>query len=227
MINFAERLLRTALPRRAALTALAVMSVALLPSIATAQSTSPAADYTAELMKPQAIPDIVIGKPDAPVTIVEYASLTCGHCANFHNGVLPKLKEKYIDTGKARLILRDFPLDNLAAAGSMLARCAPADKSYQVLSSLFAKQNEWAFVQGNPVPALFKIASENGFTQETFDKCLIDQKLLENITNMRDHASKSLGVRSTPTFFVNGKRMSERSDRIESFDQVIEPLLKK
>ncbi|MGE0697726.1 MAG: DsbA family protein [Hyphomicrobiaceae bacterium] len=230
MNDLSESLLRTRHPRRTVLRAAAAAAVAALliaPAIASAQEkkADPNKDYSAELMKPGSLPDLVLGKADAPVTIVEYASMTCSHCASFHNTVLPKLKEKYIDTGKARLIMREFPLDNLAAAASMLARCAGDGKSHELISAFFAKQDEWAFVQGSPIPAMFKIASEHGFTKESFDKCLTDQKLLEGITATRDKANKTFQVRSTPTFFVNGKKL-DRADDIQYFDKALEPLLK-
>lgn len=174
-----------------------------------------------ELMKAGPLPDLVLGKPDAPVTIVEYASMTCGHCAAFHNTIFPKLKEKYVDTGKVRFILREFPLDNLAAAAAMLARCSGGEKTYTLISDLFAKQETWAFVQGNPVPALFEVTKAHGFTKESFDKCLTDQKLLDGITATRERANKSFSVRSTPTFFVNGRRLDGRSDQLETFDKAI------
>ena len=185
-----------------------------------------ASSLATELMRPSELPEIVIGDAKAPVTIVEYASMTCGHCAHFHNAVLPELKAKLIDTGKVQLIYREFPLDNLAMAAAMMARCAGGDKTPELIKDLFAKQNDWAFVQGNPVPALFKIAEAHGFTKESFDKCLTDQKMLDGITGTRDRANKALGVRSTPTFFINGKKLADRADQIESFDKAIEPLLK-
>ena len=225
MTDLNQRLLNIPLGRRPVVWAAAALLLA--PHLAIAQEKKAEGDLTAELMKPGPIPDIALGKADAPVTIIEYASMTCSHCANFHNTVLPKLKEKYIDTGKVRLILREFPLDNLAAAASMLARCAGEGKTYDLTSALFAKQNDWAFVQGNPVPSLFKIASEHGFTKESFDKCLTDQKLLDGITATRDRANKTFGVRSTPSFFINGKKFDGRSDQLEAFDQALEPLLKK
>ena len=197
-----------------------------LPALAQ-QKKGPAEVSVAELMQEGALPDRVLGKADAPVTIVEYASMTCGHCANFHTAVLPTLKQKYIETGKVRLILREFPLENLAAAASMLTRCVAPEKSYDLTAKLFAEQESWAFVRSNAVPALFKMAESAGFTKDSFDKCLKDEKLLENITAVRDRASKSFGVSATPTFFINGKKMEAASDRIESFDQAIEPLLKK
>jgi protein-disulfide isomerase len=177
------------------------------------------------LMKPGALPELVVGKADAPVTIVEYASMTCGHCAAFHNNVYPALKEKYIDTGKVRFVLREFPLDNLAAAASMLARCAGGDATQAMISALFKTQDKWAFVRGNPVPELFKIAQQAGFTQERFDTCLKDNTTLDHMIAARQRASDEFGVNATPTFFINGKRLRGRSDAIESFDQALAPFL--
>jgi len=218
-----ERLVQTMVTRRPIVIAAAMLLFA--PRIAFAQDKKADGDLTAELTKPGPLPDIVLGKADAPVTIIEYASMTCSHCAHFANAVLPQLKEKYIDTGKVKLISREFPLDNLAAAASMLIRCAPADKQHELMATFFAKQDDWAFVQGNPVPGLFKIAEAHGFTKENFDKCLTDQKLLDGITSTREHANKTLGVRATPTFFINGKKL-DRSDEIGYFDKALEPLLK-
>lgn len=180
-----------------------------------------------ELMKTGPLPDLALGKVDAPVTIIEYASMTCGHCAIFHNTVLPGLKEKYIDSGKVRLILREFPLDNLAAAGSMLARCSGPEKAYDVTAQLFKDQESWAFGSGNRVPALFKVAEASGFTKDTFEQCLKNEKMLGDITAVRDRANKSFGVSSTPTFFINGKRFDAASDKLENFEKAIDPLLKK
>jgi protein-disulfide isomerase len=150
--------------------------------------------------------------------------MTCGHCAHFTNNVFPDFKKKYIDSGKVRYIFREFPLDNLASAASMLARCAGGDKTLPLIETFYAKQADWAFVQGNPVPKLFDIAKQAGFTQESFDKCLTDQKLLDQITAARTRASDTFGVSATPTFFINGKRLTE-APTIESFDKVIGPLL--
>jgi protein-disulfide isomerase len=215
--------------RRALALAAAVGMTAAMPSAhAQRKAAGPDKIDVAELMKPGNLPDLVLGKADAPVTIVEYASMTCPSCANFHNKVLPELKAKYIDTGKARLVLREFPLDNLAAAGSMLSRCAGSpEKSYALTAILFAKQEEWAFVRTNPVPELFKIAKQAGFTQESFDKCLTDQKLLDDINAVRERGDKVFGVSATPSFFINGARFKERSDKVENFFKVIDPLLPK
>jgi protein-disulfide isomerase len=149
--------------------------------------------------------DVVLGSDKAPVTIIEYASMTCPHCAHFEETTLPELKKRYIDTGKVRYVMREFPLDALAAAGFMLARCAGKDKYEAVIETLFAKQADWA-VQ-NPIEPLKAIAKQFGFTEESFNACLADQKVLDDIQAVRDHAVKKLGVNSTPTFFVNGKKL--------------------
>jgi protein-disulfide isomerase len=177
-----------------------------------------------ELMKPTDLPDIAMGPADAKVTVVEYGSMTCGHCAHFANDVFDEFKKKFIDTGKIRYIFRDFPLDNLAAAVSMLARCAGGDKALPLVETFYAKQADWAFTEGNPVPKLFDIAKQAGFTQESFDKCLTDQKLLDQITAERTRASETFGVNATPTFFINGKRLQE-APSLEALAKVIEPLL--
>ncbi len=177
-----------------------------------------------ELMKPSDLADLTLGPADAEVTVVEYASMTCPHCAHFETDVFENFKKKYIDTGKVRFVYREFPLDNLAAAVSMLARCAGGDKTFPLIQTFYAKQAEWAFTQGNPVPKLFDIAKQAGFTQESFDKCLTDQKLLDQITAQRTRASDTFGVNATPTFFINGKKLQE-TPTLEAFDKVIEPLL--
>lgn len=196
-----------------------------LPTPGYAQKkTGPTEVPVEELMKATDLPDLSVGPADAKITIVEYASMTCGHCASFATKVFPEIKTKYIDSGKVRFILREFPLDNLAAAASMLARCAGGDKTLPMVETLYAKQADWAFTQGNPVPKLFDIAKQAGFTQESFDKCLTDQKLLDQITAQRTRAGDTFGVSSTPTFFINGKRLTE-TPTVAAFDKVIEPLL--
>lgn len=179
----------------------------------------------AELMKPGPLPDMILGKADAPITMVEYASMTCGHCANFHNKVLPSIKEKYIDTGKVRLVMREFPLDNLAAIASMAARCAGEGKSLPLITAMFAKQEDWAFVRPDPRPALFNIVKQAGFTQESYDKCITDQKLLDDIVAIRERAAEQFGVDATPSFFINGKRFTG-SPVLEEFEKAFAPFLK-
>ena len=157
------------------------------------------------------------------MTVVEYSSLTCPHCANFQTKVFPEFKVKFIDTGKVRFITREFPLDNLAAAGAMLARCVEPSKSFDFVETMFATQQTWASGQ-SPKAKLFEIAKQAGFTEESFEKCLTDQPLLDKITAVRTKASEKFQINATPTFFVNGKRMSGNS-RVEDFEKVIEPLL--
>ncbi len=229
MSNIAYHGLRMILDRRALLlggTSLLAMAALAGPlsRVADAQKAKPAPEVPVEeLMKPGELPDLAFGNPDAKVTIVEYASMTCSHCAHFHNAVFPELKAKYIDTGRVRFIMRDFPLDNLAAAGSMLARCAGGDKTYPLIEVLFKKQDEWA-VRNNAVPKLFELAKQAGFTQESFDKCLTDDALLKKVEDSRTRASEKFGVSSTPTFFINGKRLTS-GGTISDFDKVLEPLL--
>ncbi len=207
---------------------LAIIGSAILfphPFAALAQSSKGPVEVPIEdLMKSGELPELAVGPAEAKVVIVEYASMTCGHCATFHNKVFPELKKKYIDTGKMRFIMREFPLDNLAAAASMLARCAGEGKTYPLVETLFATQADWAFAKGDPVPKLFEIAKQAGFTKESFDKCLTDQKLLENITATRTRASDVFGVTSTPTFFINGKKLTA-GPTLAEFEKVIEPLL--
>jgi protein-disulfide isomerase len=179
-----------------------------------------------EFMKAGDLPEISMGPADARVTIVEYASMTCGHCANFHNKVFPELKAKYVDTGKVRFVFREFPLEDFAAAASMLARCSGGEKTYPLIGILFSKQDQWAAAAASArVTKLFELAKQAGFTQETFDKCLTDQKLLDQINAVRDRAGDKFGVQSTPTFFINGKKMTS-GPTLAEFDKLIEPLLK-
>jgi protein-disulfide isomerase len=157
-----------------------------------------------ELMKPGALPDLPLGKEDAPVTVIEYASTTCTHCAHFANTTFDPFKEKYVDTGKVRYIMREFPFDPRAEAGFMLARCA-GDNYYPMIEVLFKQQAEWARAE-NASEALLKIARLAGFTQESFNKCLTDQKLLDDVRAVRDRAANEFGVNATPTFFINGDK---------------------
>lgn len=186
-----------------------------------AQRSAPAEVPVEELMKPPGgLPEITLGKEDAPVTIVEFASLSCGHCANFHKNVLPDLKKKYIDTGKVRLIMRDHPGNDRAVAGAMLARCLPSDQAYPLIDALFKLQDQWAYVKESPLPKLLEIAKQAGFTEESFNKCLTDDRLLKTINSNFENAMQNWGVRATPTFFVNGKRMTG-APVMGSFDEAI------
>jgi protein-disulfide isomerase len=161
----------------------------------------------AALMAPGPLPDIVVGSADAPTTIVEYASMTCPHCAQFQTEVFPELKTKYIDTGKVKYMLREFPLDNLAAAAFMLARCAGEDRYYPMVDAMFATQETWAVPGADGKEQLLKIARQAGMSKEQFDKCLGDEALFKKIVDTRTKGHDKFQVDSTPTFFVNGKRL--------------------
>ncbi|GLK77076.1 disulfide bond formation protein DsbD [Methylopila jiangsuensis] len=164
------------------------------------------------------------GREDAPVTIIEYASMTCGHCATFANETFPKLKEKYIDGGKVRFILREFPLDPIAAAGFMIARCAGDDKYFAVVDALFARQKEWAY-SNDPVTGLQTLTKQFGFTQESFEACLTNQEMLDGVNWVRQRGAEKFGVNSTPTFFINGK-IYRGAIKFEDMEKILEPLLK-
>ncbi|MDE1569463.1 DsbA family protein [Aquabacter sediminis] len=179
----------------------------------------------AKLMAPAAspLPPQALGNPSAPVTIVEYASLTCSHCATFHAKTFPELKSKYIDTGKVYFILREFPFDPVATAGFMLARCMPQDKYFPMVSSLFDTQKSWAF-SSNPAQGLLAVYKQAGMTEADFEKCLTDKELAEKVQASAQYANKELGVDSTPTFFINGKKVSGALTP-EDLEKELAPLL--
>ena len=167
--------------------------------------------------------DMALGAEDAPVTIVEYMSMTCPHCADFHESNFEPLKEKYIDTGKVRFILREFPFDPRAAAAIMLARCAPEQQFFPMVDVLFSQQRTWASAPDGR-EALLQIARLAGFTQESFEACLTNQKLLDDVNAVRTKAANEFGVQSTPTFIINGKRYPGNMS-IELMSAIIDPLL--
>ncbi len=177
-----------------------------------------------ELMAGEALPDLALGSNGAPVTIVEYASMTCSHCAAFYGGTFPELKKKYIDTGKVKFILREFPLDPLGAAGFMVARCAGDDKRNAIVDLLFAQQKGWAFTD-KPVEALAGLLRQTGMSQKTFDACLKDQSLYDKIAKVHDRAAEKFGVSATPTFFINGKKQKGEITP-DALDNLLAPLLK-
>jgi protein-disulfide isomerase len=201
------------------LAALAGLSPLRLISYAMAQGAS-------DVAKPVSLPDMALGPADASVTITEYASMTCPHCAAFNEAVFPKIKSAYIDSGKVRYVFREFPLDIKAAAGSMLARCIAKDDSgkyFAVIDMLFKQQNDW--VTKNTTETLTRIGKQAGLSQQAVEACLKDQALLDKIAADQKFASDVLKVNSTPTFFVNGE-MIKGETSFEEFDKKIKPLLK-
>jgi protein-disulfide isomerase len=180
----------------------------------------------ADVAKPVSLPDMALGPADAAVTITEYASMTCPHCARFNEEVFPKIKSAFVDTGKVRYVFREFPLDIKAAAGSMLARCiakTDAGKYFAVVDLLFKQQNEWAGPK--TTETLKRIGKQAGLTEQNVEDCLKDQALLDKIAADQKYANDVLKVNSTPTFFINGEMLKGETS-FEEFSKRITPLLK-
>lgn len=177
----------------------------------------------AELMQPSPLGDIALGADNAPVTIVEYASMTCSHCADFSVKTLPVIKERYIDTGKVRYILREFPLDPLAVSVFMLARCAGPEKYYPFVETMFQQFAKWAVPK--PYEPLLALAKQAGFTEDSFKECLSNQKMEQDLNAVRQRASEKFKVESTPTFFINGERVRGAMP-VADFEKMIEKHLK-
>lgn len=194
------------------------------PDAKPSPSTSAKPDM-AKLLEAGALGDKIIGKADAPVTIVEYASLTCSHCADFHANTFKILKEKYIDTGKVRLIFREFPLDPLSTAASMMARCAPESRYFPLVDVLFSQQRSWAMAD-KPLDSLLAIARQAGFTQESFEACLKNQSIYDGLNAAKVRGAEVHGVTSTPTFFINGE-MKRGNMSAEELDKLLAPHLPK
>jgi len=199
--------------------ALAALALALLATGALAETAAPTPAVSEALNAEQPLPDVVEGRADAPATIIEYASMTCSHCAAFHRDVWPALKAKYVDTGKAKFVLREFPLDPLAAGAFMLARCAGPEKRDAVIDRLFDHQADWAFT-ANPLFHLEQQLIAAGMSEADFDACLENQALFDRVRAMRDNAAAKLGINSTPTFFVDGRRLGG-SHGLDKFDEIL------
>lgn len=164
-----------------------------------------------------------LGDPAAPVTIIEYSSLTCPHCASFHTHTLPELKKRYIDTGKARLVLRDFPLDQSALAAAMIAHCAGAERRPQFLEVFFSQQESWA-AASDPVRQLKQLAQLGGLGGAEIDVCLADKELETAVLQARLDGQQKYDIRSTPSFIIDGKTYAGDLG-VERFAELIEPLL--
>ena len=184
------------------------------------------AQSAADVAKPVSLPDMALGPKDAKVTITEFASMTCPHCAAFNAETFPKIKSEYIDTGKVRYVFREFPLDIKAAAGSMLSRCianGDAGKYFAVTDLLFRSQSDW--VMKNTTEALTRIGKQAGLSQQQVETCLNDKALLDKLVADQKYATEVLKVDSTPTFFINGEKIKGETS-IEEFEKRINPLLK-
>jgi protein-disulfide isomerase len=213
--------------RRAFTTVLSLAGLAALAGLSPLRLIADAmAQSAADIAKPVSLPDMALGPANASVTIVEFASMTCPHCAAFNEAVFPKIKTAYIDTGKVRYVFREFPLDIKAAAGSMLARCianGDGPKYFAVTDMLFRSQADW--VTKNTTETLTRIGKQAGLSQQQVEACLKDQALLDKIAADQKYAGEVLKVDSTPTFFINGEKIKGEAS-FEEFAKKINPLLK-
>ena len=168
--------------------------------------------------------EFIMGDATAPVTIIEYASLTCPHCADFHVNILPKLKKSYIDTGKARLVYRDFPLDRLALSGSMMARCAGRERYFGFIDTMYRKQASWRKAK-DQLKALARIGLLGGISETDFDACMQNKAVEDQVMKMRLDAQNNFTIDSTPSFIINGKKYTGVVN-FAGFEKILEPLLK-
>jgi protein-disulfide isomerase len=185
--------------------------------------TADAQTFLDDLLQPGPLPNMAMGDETAPVTVIEYASLTSPQCRHFAMTTFPELKKRYIDTGKVRYIFREFVLDDVDAFAIMLARCADKEKYFPFVETLFETQEQWGVK--NAIPALMGIAKQVGFTEDSFNKCAANLPLRESIISQRDRARDKFKVISTPTFFING-RIRSGDMPIEKLEQFIQPYLK-
>jgi protein-disulfide isomerase len=170
-----------------------------------------------------AMPDHVLGSADAKVTVIEYASPTCPHCAQFSNDVYPAFKAEYIDTGKVKFILRPFVRNLQDAVVFLLAEAAGEDKYHQVIETYFKTQGTWGLAE-KPRAALLEVAKQLGFTEETFDAALTNQELFEAMKKVQEQASNEFKLEGTPTFYINGKQLTGEKT-LEELKAEIDPLL--
>lgn len=167
--------------------------------------------------------DRFLGSADAPVTIIEYSSFTCPHCADFHADVLPELKREYIDTGLVRLVFRDFPLDGWALRAGMLARCAPESQYFALVDTLFSSQQQWVRAE-DPMEALGRIGRLAGIGQADFDACMVDEDLANRIVELRLQGQEQYEVSATPTFIINGETVSGARP-FEAFAEILDGMI--
>ena len=169
--------------------------------------------------------DFVVGDKNAPVTIIEYASLSCSHCADFHNNTLDDLIKEYVDTGKARIVFRDFPFNYPALLGSMVLRCIPEDVRYDYMNALFQLQQKWVVRENaKSTQELYKIMQSGGMTKEEFETCTNNVELENTILQALIAAQNEFNIQSTPSFLINGY-LVEGNKSIKEFRQIIDKIL--
>jgi protein-disulfide isomerase len=183
---------------------------------------APRLAFGQEISLERAMAERVLGKADAPIVITEYASLTCPHCARFHKETLPRIKSAYIDTGKAKLVFRDFPFDGLALRAAAMARCAAPERYFAMIETLFQQQDGWSRAR-DPLAALATIGKLAGMSQTTIDACFKDTKLMDAIVQIRLDGEKTHGVDSTPTFIIGGRKISG-AEPFDTFDKLLKSL---
>ncbi|MDD9927568.1 MAG: DsbA family protein [Rhodospirillaceae bacterium] len=173
----------------------------------------------------QALKERVLGDPNAPIEIVEYSSLTCPHCRHFHIEILPELKKNYLDTGRAKLVYRDFPFDQLGLMAAILARCAPPPRYFQFLDVLFQNQEKWSR-DADPVKALARIGTLGGLSESDFRACAENRTIVDGVLQTRLEAGNRYQVNSTPTFIINGEKRIVGSQPYKVFDDLLRKLEK-
>jgi protein-disulfide isomerase len=190
---------------------MAALAISLLPIAAMAETSK--------------APDIIHGSADAKVEFIEFSSLTCPHCANYRQETYPKLMEKYVKTGKVKMIYRDFPLDNLAMGAAMLSRCIPSENYDLFMDTLFKKQQEWVRSE-DPLGVLKQYAALAGLEADAVDKCVADAEVFAAIRDKMTAQSEKWDIRSTPTVVINGKKY-EGNLGFEYFSKIIDQELAK
>jgi len=206
-------------------TAIAALAAMLAFAAAPARAEGVETVDVAKLMEAGPLPEQVMGDPKAPVTIVEYASLTCPHCANFNNTVFPTLKEKYIDTGKVYFVMREYPLDQLALVAVVAARCASTMEYFPIIDALFENQKDWAFVQ-QPGAALLKQLEPFGFTEDSLNACLQRKEIIDAVVEITKRGHDEFGIDGTPAFFINGERHTGEPT-LAQMEEILRPMLDK
>lgn len=208
--------------RRDALILTAAASFASVAGLGVAQAQEGTTKDVAALSN-VALPDRVLGEEDAAVTVIEYASPTCPHCAAFHNDVYPQFKTEYVDTGKVKYVLRPFVRNALDAAVFMLAEAAGEDRYFEVVNTYYRTFDQWASSE-RPRDALLEIALQLGFTEESFEAALTNQELFDAMETMREQALNEFNLEGTPTFYINGKQLTGNKT-LEDLKAEIDPLL--
>ena len=193
-----------------------IFFLAAVAAILIFASTASAAPPTAE----QALAERILGDPNAPVTIIEYSSLTCSHCRKFHVEILPNLKKNYIDTGKVKLLYRDFPFDQLGLMAAVLARCAPTERYFAFVDVLFQEQGKWSRSQ-TPFEDLMKIGKLGGINPSDFQTCLKNEELVNGLVEKRLEGQKKFDVNATPTFIIDDDHKIVGAEPYEEFEKIL------